>query len=35
VSYRPPHRVIEEYGYAVDFVHQLSTSMHGASTYFT
>lgn len=30
VSYRPPRRVIEEYGYAVEFVTQLPTSMHGS-----
>lgn len=30
VSYRPPRRVIEEYGYAVEFVAQLPTSMHGS-----
>jgi hypothetical protein len=30
VSYRPPRRVIEEYGYAVEFVTQLATSMHGS-----
>jgi len=31
VSYRPPRRVIEEYGYAVEFVDKVSTSMHGSS----
>lgn len=30
VSYRPPRRVIEEYGYAVDFVDQVLCSMHGS-----
>ena len=30
VSYRPPHRVIDEYGYAVELVEQLPTSMHGS-----
>lgn len=30
VSYRPPHRVIHEYGYNVELVDQLSTSMHGS-----
>ena len=30
VSYRPPRRVIEEYGYDVEFVEQLPTSMHGS-----
>ena len=30
VSYRPPRRVIEEYGYAVEIVDQISTSMHGS-----
>ena len=30
VSYRPPRRVIEEYGYAVEHVDQISTSMHGS-----
>lgn len=31
VSYRPPHRVTgEEYGYEVDFVSQIPTSMHGS-----
>ena len=30
VSYRPPRRVIEEYGYAVEFIDQISTSMHGS-----
>ena len=30
VSYRPPRRVIEEYGYAVDFITQMTTSMHGS-----
>jgi hypothetical protein len=29
VSYRPPHRVIDEYGYAVEFLEQFNTSMHG------
>jgi len=30
VSYRPPHRVAgEEYGYDVELVHQMSTSMFG------
>jgi len=30
VSYRPPHRVIHEYGYEVVLVDQLPTSMHGS-----
>jgi len=30
VSYRPPRRVIDEYGYAVKFIDQMSTSMHGS-----
>jgi len=30
VSYRPPHRVIDEYGYKVVLVDQLPTSMHGS-----
>lgn len=30
VSYRPPRRVIEEYGYAVEHIDQISTSMHGS-----
>jgi len=30
VSYRPPRRVIEEYGYEVEFIDQMSTSMHGS-----
>ena len=30
ISYRPPHRVIGEYGYEVEFKHQMMTSMHGA-----
>mmetsp|Transcript_32796 Transcript_32796/g.55299 ORF Transcript_32796/g.55299 Transcript_32796/m.55299 type:complete len:431 (-) Transcript_32796:162-1454(-) len=30
VSYRPPRRVIHEYGYAVDFVTQVLCSMHGS-----
>lgn len=30
VSYRPPRRVIEEYGYAVEFVDSFCTSMHGS-----
>lgn len=29
VSYRPPRRVIEEYGYDVTFVEKFSTLMHG------
>ena len=29
VSYRPPRRVIHEYGYAVTFVDQVLCSMHG------
>ena len=29
VSYRPPEKVIGEYGYDVEFVESLSTSMHG------
>jgi len=31
VSYRPPHRVIHEYGYQVEFVDKYSTRMHGRS----
>jgi hypothetical protein len=31
VSYRPPRRVIEEYGYAVEFIDQCLTSMFGSS----
>ena len=30
VSYRPPRRVIEEYGYEVELVDQITTSMHGS-----
>jgi len=30
VSYRPPHRVIHEYGYEVELVDQLPTSMYGS-----
>ncbi len=30
ISYRPPHRVIHEYGYKVDFVDQIPTTMHGS-----
>jgi len=30
VSYRPPHRVIHEYGYEVELVEQSNTSMHGS-----
>lgn len=30
VSYRPPRRVIKEYGYAVTFVDQVLCSMHGS-----
>jgi hypothetical protein len=30
VSYRPPRRVIEEYGYAVEFIDSFCTSMHGS-----
>lgn len=30
ISYRPPHRVIDEYGYKVELIDQVSTSMHGA-----
>lgn len=30
VSYRPPARVIDEYGYAVEFVDKLNTSMFGS-----
>jgi hypothetical protein len=29
VSYRPPRRVIHEYGYKVEFVDQVLCSMHG------
>jgi hypothetical protein len=32
VSYRPPRRVINEYGYAVTFVDQVLCSMHGTSS---
>jgi hypothetical protein len=30
ISYRPPRRVIDEYGYDVEFVDQITTSMHGS-----
>eukprot|EP00605_Chrysophyceae_sp_TOSAG23-4_P000637 GSChrysophyteH1.ASY1.ANO1.718.1 assembled CDS len=30
ISYRPPRRVISEYGYRVEFVTQMTTSMHGS-----
>lgn len=30
ISYRPPRRVIEEYGYEVEFISQMMTSMHGS-----
>ena len=30
VSYRPPNRVIDEYGYEVELVDQLPTAMHGS-----
>jgi hypothetical protein len=30
ISYRPPHRVIHEYGYDVEFMSQFLTSMHGS-----
>lgn len=30
ISYRPPHRVIDEYGYAVTFIDQILTSMTGS-----
>ena len=30
VSYRPPHRVLREYGYEVELVAQAPTSMHGS-----
>lgn len=30
VSYRPPNRVINEYGYKVELVDQVPTSMHGS-----
>jgi hypothetical protein len=30
ISYRPPHRVINEYGYKVEFMNQFLTSMHGS-----
>jgi hypothetical protein len=29
ISYRPPHRVINDYGYDVEFISQMMTSMHG------
>jgi hypothetical protein len=29
ISYRPPHRVIDEYGYNVEYMHHFLTSMHG------
>ncbi|RYY86431.1 hypothetical protein EON63_05815 [archaeon] len=29
VSYRPPRRVMEEYGYSVKFVYSVNTSMFG------
>ena len=34
VSYRPPKRVIHEYGYEVEFVDQVLSSMHGKYIYF-
>ena len=30
VSYRPPRRVLDEYGYEVEFLESMSTSMHGS-----
>lgn len=30
ISYRPPARVINKYGYSVEFIHQMPTSMHGS-----
>jgi len=30
ISYRGPRRVLSEYGYDVELVHQLPTSMHGS-----
>jgi hypothetical protein len=30
VSYRPPRRVIDEYGYDVEHIAQMTTSMHGS-----
>lgn len=30
VSYRPPHKVIDEYGYKVNYMHQLMTTMSGS-----
>lgn len=29
ISYRPPHRVIDEYLYAVEFIDRIPTAMHG------
>ena len=29
ISYRPPRRVIEEYGYHVEFMHKFGTTMTG------
>jgi hypothetical protein len=29
ISYRPPKRVMEEYGYEVEFIHQMNTKMFG------
>jgi hypothetical protein len=29
ISYRPPRRVIDEYGYEVEFIHQMNTKMYG------
>jgi DNA-binding transcriptional MerR regulator len=34
ISYRPPHRVIDEYGYQVEAIHQMNTKMCGKSNYF-
>jgi hypothetical protein len=33
ISYRPPHRVIDEYGYQVESIHQMNTKMHGKSLF--
>ena len=33
ISYRPPHRVIDEYGYDVIFMDKINTSMHGDTSF--
>jgi hypothetical protein len=35
ISYRPPRRVLDEYGYDVEFITKLSTSMFGSGEHHT